>query len=300
MQRRNREINIFNMSALDLFASALGAFILLFVILMPYYLKTSKIVMQENAQLKTEIRECLAQTTNLKKKVDNLQGQVKDLQQQLAICEQQKQHLQADNDQLKQQLKQIQKDLYQAQKSLEDRVEFALLGINTKARSFVVVVDMSGSMKEYAAIIIHTVARILEPLDDKTKMQIFGFNENGFKNWQSPFNLANLTDVNKQAANDFINQLTTQFTGGTPTKTALLEALKYEAKAIILLTDGQPTEGDQLADPLELINTVTVQNVGKKEIHSVAIGEYNKNPNFVIFLQELSARNGGSFVGISK
>ena len=39
MKRQNREINIFSMSALDLFASAMGAFILITLILMPYYLK---------------------------------------------------------------------------------------------------------------------------------------------------------------------------------------------------------------------------------------------------------------------
>jgi hypothetical protein len=38
MRRRNRELNIFSMSALDLFASAMGAFILITLILMPYYL----------------------------------------------------------------------------------------------------------------------------------------------------------------------------------------------------------------------------------------------------------------------
>ena len=37
MRRRDRELNIFSMSALDLFASALGAFILITLILMPYY-----------------------------------------------------------------------------------------------------------------------------------------------------------------------------------------------------------------------------------------------------------------------
>lgn len=41
--RKNREINVFNMSALDLFASALGAFILISIILMPYYLKKTRI-----------------------------------------------------------------------------------------------------------------------------------------------------------------------------------------------------------------------------------------------------------------
>jgi len=43
MKRKNREINIFSMSALDLFASALGAFILIMLILMPYYLKTTPV-----------------------------------------------------------------------------------------------------------------------------------------------------------------------------------------------------------------------------------------------------------------
>lgn len=41
MKRKNREINIFSMSALDLFASAMGAFILLMLVLLPYYLKSS-------------------------------------------------------------------------------------------------------------------------------------------------------------------------------------------------------------------------------------------------------------------
>ena len=37
MKRPNREINIFGMSALDLFASALGAFILISLVLFPYF-----------------------------------------------------------------------------------------------------------------------------------------------------------------------------------------------------------------------------------------------------------------------
>ena len=263
MRRRNREINIFNMSALDLFASALGAFILLFAILMPYYLKTSKIVMQENVQLKTQVNECQAQVTNL-------QSQVQSLQQ-----------------------------------SLEDRVKFALLGINTKAQSFVLVVDMSGSMKDYTETMKNTVTRILEPFEAKHKVQIFGFREdqnNGvdFENWQSPYNLVEMTDVNKQAVKTFANNLAGKFDGGTPTKDALLEALKYEAGGVILLTDGAPTKGGQASDPLDIINTVTAQNVGKKEIHTVAIGDYNAQPDLVDFLQKLAAENGGAFVGAAK
>lgn len=43
MKRRSREINVINMSALDLFASGMGVFVLIAVIAMPYYLKTSRI-----------------------------------------------------------------------------------------------------------------------------------------------------------------------------------------------------------------------------------------------------------------
>ncbi|MCP4038455.1 MAG: hypothetical protein GY733_16055, partial [bacterium] len=42
MRRRNRELNVFSMSALDLFAGAMGAFILIAVVLFPYYLKETK------------------------------------------------------------------------------------------------------------------------------------------------------------------------------------------------------------------------------------------------------------------
>ena len=39
MKTRSREVNVFSMSALDLFASALGAFILISIVLMPYFLR---------------------------------------------------------------------------------------------------------------------------------------------------------------------------------------------------------------------------------------------------------------------
>ena len=40
MKRKNRELSIFSMSALDLFASALGAFILIAVVMFPYFPNT--------------------------------------------------------------------------------------------------------------------------------------------------------------------------------------------------------------------------------------------------------------------
>lgn len=42
MKRKNREINIFSVSALDLFASAMGTFIIMSVVLFPYFTNTSR------------------------------------------------------------------------------------------------------------------------------------------------------------------------------------------------------------------------------------------------------------------
>ena len=56
MKRRSRELVIFSMSALDLFASALGAFILVTIILLPYYLKHDDVV-RDNNQMREQVAE---------------------------------------------------------------------------------------------------------------------------------------------------------------------------------------------------------------------------------------------------
>lgn len=62
MRRRNREINIFSMSALDLFASALGAFILISIVIFPYFGNISPIDPESLRQRLREVRRQLAQT----------------------------------------------------------------------------------------------------------------------------------------------------------------------------------------------------------------------------------------------
>lgn len=44
MRRKNREISIFSVSTLDIFASAMGVFMLITVVLFPYYMKNSEAV----------------------------------------------------------------------------------------------------------------------------------------------------------------------------------------------------------------------------------------------------------------
>ena len=44
MKRKSKTVQIFSLSAIDLLASALGSFVVLAVILYPYYLKTQRTV----------------------------------------------------------------------------------------------------------------------------------------------------------------------------------------------------------------------------------------------------------------
>ena len=82
MRTRSREINIFSMSALDLFASALGAFILIAVVLFPYFPNKSE------DELKAQLDAVQAQ-------LDQTQSELQASQAQLGTCETQRQEVQA-------------------------------------------------------------------------------------------------------------------------------------------------------------------------------------------------------------
>lgn len=65
MRKKNRQIDIYSVSALDLFASAMGVFLLIAVIALPYYLNTSKVT-------ESKVEELIKENKELKKKVEQL------------------------------------------------------------------------------------------------------------------------------------------------------------------------------------------------------------------------------------
>ena len=71
MKFRSREINVFNMSALDLFASALGAFILISIVLMPYFLRVDP---EEEARLRQALAEARASGAETRERLGQARG----------------------------------------------------------------------------------------------------------------------------------------------------------------------------------------------------------------------------------
>ncbi len=82
MRRQRKELNIFSLSALDLFASALGAFILLAVIQFPYTKKNEDIV---EAKRKTEqqLAQCTSKLDEATKRAKKEEADVEKCKQRL-------------------------------------------------------------------------------------------------------------------------------------------------------------------------------------------------------------------------
>lgn len=88
MQRRKREISVFNLSMLDVIASAMGAFLIIMVVLLPYY-KNDEIIQQ----LREQVQQ---QQTELERQQETITQQQQQIQQQenrIEELENQNQHL---------------------------------------------------------------------------------------------------------------------------------------------------------------------------------------------------------------
>ena len=97
MRRRNREIGVFSMSALDLFCSAMGAFMLIFLIAMPYYRKSDDLIQQiqqiqtrnrqleeEDARMREQNRKLQVESEETGRWIRDLEARAADMSQRLS------------------------------------------------------------------------------------------------------------------------------------------------------------------------------------------------------------------------
>ncbi|MBL22366.1 MAG: hypothetical protein CMM48_00550 [Rhodospirillaceae bacterium] len=314
MKRRSRELVIFSMSALDLFASALGAFILVTIVLLPYYLKHDDVVRDNNRmrQQISEMEKTAEKTANelakAKEEIQKLKDDAKNAgslteklkQAQKRAAEAEKKAAAAKSSAAK-----SENALKKAESEIKRRVKFALLGLATNAQKFVIVMDMSGSMKQFRNITLQTMQKVLEPMSEKEKVGIIGFHAPGTQvfytiqlpRWPGPGAIAPMSGPNKSIALSFVRDMMRRVDGGTPTMDGLLAALQYDVDAIILMSDGQPTVPNR--NWRRVIQTITQRNRGQKEIHTVAIGNFYERPTFVTFLSQLARANRGKFTGVA-
>lgn len=296
--RRNKrkELNIFTMSALDLFASALGAFVLIAVIALPYYLNVNqtdivKSQKEEIAKLKQSIAALNIKVANSIEEKNQCKKNNKKISRQID-------NLGLKNQALQSTIQKQSAEITSLKAQLKNSIKFSLLGISTKATSFTIVVDMSGSIESYKKTLTQTIKRLIQPMKDKCKIQIIGYNGTNktanIISWNTPYNSKLYTSGMSRSIDNFIKKIIMNLGGDTPTKEALKEALKYDNEAIILLTDGEPN-----GDPDRIVDEITKLNNGRHEIHTIAIGDYVKEKKLTEFLINLSSRNAGGFMGVA-
>lgn len=316
MRRKRNVIEIFSLSALDLFASALGAFVIITAILIPYYPnmkeggKTVERLIAAIKSTEAETAAALKDATEAEKEALRRKlaaEKAKAASDQKAKIEQQASAFTRENASLESEIGKLQATLDGLRQALKKKkkkiapaagtTDFSILGITTKAKSIVLVVDLSGSMNQWGKLLIQTLNEIISPFEKDMKFAIIGYQGSGVTRvWPAPRQMAWADARSKASARRFIAGLPAAFNGGTPTEVAMLNALGYRPDAIILISDGAPTGGRK---PDQIIANITRLN-RSAEINTVALGDYLKHSSFLQFLNNLAKRNRGSFVGVLK
>lgn len=146
MRARSREVNIFNMSLLDILCGALGAFCFMMLVLLPYYKPpaneeglrqqqaTTDELMNELEKLKEQTKDP-AMAKQMQDLIDRLQDQVKELQGQVNQYASQNQQLQAENQQVKSDNDGLTKQNQEQKRSLDQRRPFITLVTSNPAQN---------------------------------------------------------------------------------------------------------------------------------------------------------------------
>ena len=302
MKKRSREINIFSMATLDLFASALGAFMLITIVLLPFFpnlnisgrekaeLRQAKIKLQqakvELEQVKAELEQATAQSEREKATLD----------QQTAKLEREKAQLERAMAKVPQTKSQLEKQVAALQQEIDDTS--VLLGIRTKAKKFVFVIDMSSSIyqpeqHDYRQFIALSMQDILAAFKLEIEVRLIGFQGADLLHyWPQDGGYFQVKKDTRDRVVSLVKNWMKSIGGGSPTRVALLAALELHPEEIILLSDGAPTEDWHM-----VVQAVTAKNKQKIPIHAVAVGNYTADRDFIDFLVQLTEQNNGYVVG---
>lgn len=307
MRIPERDTAVFSTSAIDLFASALGAFILLVMLLFPYYQNAgtdeafaqTEAIMEQRRLAAGRTEEMMSTADELQSELQRLERVNEGLEDNIALKREQRSALERQIASIPTPEPSPVIEPQPEPVAIEYGVEFSILGLVTEARSFVILIDMSGSMINYADLMTSAVKDLLAPLDERNEFAIIGYQGNPqHVLWRFPASstLVHATPENLREAEHFTEGLSRRFFGSTPTFFALQAALEYPASAIILMSDGEPN-----SPPGFIIENISSLNQYRQtEIHTVAIGDYTHNRSLVLFLQSLSRLNNGDFVGVSR
>lgn len=317
MIRRNRNIEIFSISALDLFASAMGAFVLLAVMMLPYYHK-GKDLEEQISKLEPAAAESAALASGA-------QAQARAAAESLAAIEAvsdvdllpEKRAIaqaQARRQELEGAIAAVAKTIEEKKAAArapaeakepskpENKVTFRFLGLKTNAERYLILVDGASRIKERATNLPAILKSILGVMGPQKEYAIafyrYAKGQLVYDRWpQTGFRAGGRST--EASALEFLREAYKRMAGGSATAQALRRALSERPEAVILLSDGVifPRHNENKRWQ-QIVDEITRENAGSVEINAVAIGIFNRDAAFWSFLNALRRRNGGDLKAI--
>jgi hypothetical protein len=311
VRTRQRNFEVFSLSAIDLFASAMGAFIIITIILMPDYQK------EVRSQGDLEFLEELAGKTQALLK-DTEQGR-EDILEALKAAQTRQEDLQARHEVVSSELETLEAEqqarndqppppppspVVTPDKEGSNQVTFRFLGLKTDRKRILLMVDMNSYLSAHEALVQRTVIRAMESLQTGYEFGILGFQQldSGprYYRWPADGSLADMTDSSRSEAIGFLKDLSRKFKGSSSLISAFNEAFSTPAEAIILISDGLPNPAYNAGlSPGRLVRSITVSNTRSLEIHAVTLGDYFKYRGTVEFMEALARANSGGFMALA-
>ena len=311
MRSRRRVFEVYSLSAVDLFASAMGAFIIISIILMPDYQKEVRSLgdLEYLEELAGKTQAMLDQTE---------QGR-RDILDALRAAQTRQRELQARYETVSSELETLEA---QQQARLDqppppppspevteeeegsNLVTFRFLGLKTDQKQILFLVDMNRFLAPHEPLVRESVIRAMDSLQDGYRFAILGFQQQDqgpvYYRWPEDGELAPMNDRNRADARAFMREISGKYEGSSSLSSAFDEAFANEAGAIVLFSDGLPNpsyNNGLAAGPL--VRSITVANRRQQEIHAVTLGDYFKYRGTIEFMESLARANGGGFLALS-
>jgi hypothetical protein len=311
VRARRRSFEVYSLSAIDLFASAMGAFIIISIILMPDYQK------EVRSQGDLEYLEQLAgQTDALLRETEEGRDA---LLESLLAAQTRHQQLQAELDVVSSEVQTLEAQqqarmdqppppppspVTTPEEEGSKQETFRFLGLKTDRKRILFLVDMNRFLAGHEALVRETVKRGMDSLQTGYRFAILGFQQRDtgvkYYRWPEDGTLADMNSRNRAEAGRFLDGLSRSYEGSSSLIRAFEQAFESSADAIILVSDGLPNPAfnDGLS-PSRLVRSITLANTHAKEIHAVTVGDYFKYRGTVEFMESLARANSGGFLALA-
>jgi hypothetical protein len=311
MRSRQRNFEVFSLSAVDLFASAMGAFIIIAIILMPDYQKEVRSQGDLNF-----LEELAGKTEALLKETEQGKESILDA---LRAAQTRHEELQAIQEVVSSELETIKAEqqarndeppppppspVVTPEKEGSNQVTFRFLGLKTDKKRILFMVDMNSFLSGHEDLVRRTVIRAMDSLQTGYEFGILGFQQldSGprYYRWPRDGGLKAMSGASRTEAFNFLKSLSGQFKGSSSLSSAFDQAFDTPAEAIILISDGLPNpDYNKGLSPGRLVRSIAVANTRSREIHAVTVGDYFKYRGTVEFMEALARANSGQFMALA-